>query len=357
MKIVLKCTLADIGTKVGVSAATVSMALRNNPRISLQTRTLVRKAAKSLGYRPDPLLSALVARRGRGQGARTFSNLAVLVDDRWELQGGAHEWLDPALEGMRSACLHLGYGMDVLYLEKDLGGLNKPDRLLYARGIRGLILPSLLEGHLKLKLDWDRYAVVTLGSPPSNLAFHRVGTDFYAGMGVVCTKLAKLGYRRVGLAHSYRMESSHRFEWLASLSKEIHVTPKRLDPVPPHLPVRFSKESYLRWIKKHKPECVISSEPKSYTYLKEAGIRVPEDIGVVSLATSRIPEMISGIAINYGLIGDICIMQLHGLLLRGESGVPSQQQETLICANWIDRNTVRKKTRAFPGHGEIQNRR
>lgn len=340
MKPFLKCTLADIGAKAGVSTATVSMALRNNPRISLRTRALVQETAKSLGYWPDPLLSALVARRHRGHTTRTLANLAVIVDDKWKRDVLAGEWLDPALEGMRSACLHLGYGLDVLYLEEDFGNLHNPDRFLDARGIRGLVFPSLPNGHLKLNLDWSRYAIITLGSPPSNIAFHRVGTDFYAGMGVVCSELSKLGYRRVGLAHSYSRESSHRFEWLASLCKETHVIPKRLVPVPPHLPACFSKDTYIRWIKKHKPECVISSEPESLSYLKEAGIRVPEDIGVVSLATSRLPESISGLSIDYGLIGDICIMQLHGLLVRGESGVPSQQQETLICANWIDRNTV-----------------
>lgn len=336
------CTLADIGKKIGVSTATVSMALRDNPRISRDTRARVKKTAKSLGYRPDPLLSALVARKNRDRTSRTFANLAVIIDDRWRRQPHAGEWVDLVLAGMRVSCSHLGYELAVFYLEKDFANLSDPDRFLYARGIRGLIIPSLLEGDSKLHLDWDRYAIVALGAHPTSHGFHRIGTDFFAGMGIVCSELAKLGYQRIGLAHSYQMESTHRFEWLGSLSKEIHMKPKRFTPVPPHLPSVFSKDSYLRWIEKHKPECVISNEPESLSCLKEAGLRVPADIGFVSLSTTRPSEKISGMVTDYAMLGDISIMQLHGLLLRGESGMSLRQQETLICPTWTHWDTVRK---------------
>jgi LacI family transcriptional regulator len=338
----IRCTLADIGKRIGLSISTVSLALRNNPRISRETRARVKKAAKSLKYRPDPLLSALVARKTPGRTTRTFANLGVIIDDRWSLQPHAGVWVDLVLAGMRGSCSRLGYALEVFYLEKDFGNLREPDRVLYARGIRGLIIPSFLEGAPKFKLDWDRYAIVALGGYPISHGFPRIGTDFFAGMGIVCSELAELGYERVGLAHSYQMESTHRFEWHGSLCKETQMKPKRLTPVPPHLPSVFSKDSFIRWIERHKPECVISNEPESLSYLKEAGLRVPKDIGFVSLSTTRFSEKITGLLTDYGLLGDLSIMQLHGLLLRGESGMSTQQQETLICQTWTERGTVRK---------------
>jgi len=335
------CTLADIAKKIGMSSATVSMALRNNPRISKKTRALVKKTAKSLGYHPDPLLSALAIRKRQSHTPRTFANLAFITDDRWRLQPNRGEWVDSVIGGMRECCSHLGYELDVFGM-KELLNLGDPDRILSARGIRGLVIPSLLKEDFKLQLDWDRYAVVAMGAHPTFHRFHRIGTDFFAGMGIVCSELARLGYRRVGLAHAYEIESNKRFEWLGALAKESYLVPQRIEPVPPHLPAAFTKDGYIRWIKTHKPECVISNEPLSLAYLKEAGIRVPEDIGYVALSTARHAEKVAGVIINNSVLGEIAIMQLHGLILRGESGASNPPKETLVCPMWTPWNTVRK---------------
>ena len=44
---------------------TVSLALRNHPRLPQDTRERIQKMAERLGYRPDPFLQALVAYRGK----------------------------------------------------------------------------------------------------------------------------------------------------------------------------------------------------------------------------------------------------------------------------------------------------
>lgn len=52
-------TRADVAKKAGVSVATVSFALRNDPRISGPTTRKVTKAAAQLGYRPSTLAQSL----------------------------------------------------------------------------------------------------------------------------------------------------------------------------------------------------------------------------------------------------------------------------------------------------------
>src|SRR4051812_49196466 len=56
-------TVRDIAEKAGVSAMTVSRALRKHPNISPATRAKVEKIAAQLGYRPNPLVSALMSYR------------------------------------------------------------------------------------------------------------------------------------------------------------------------------------------------------------------------------------------------------------------------------------------------------
>ena len=56
-------TLRDIGLKTGFHYSTVSLALRDHPRISDSTKQIIRDAAKGLGYQPDAMLSSLCAYR------------------------------------------------------------------------------------------------------------------------------------------------------------------------------------------------------------------------------------------------------------------------------------------------------
>src|SRR5688500_7570900 len=53
-------TLRAIAAQAGVTHATVSMAHRNHPRISLKTRQRVQRLARRLGYCPDPEVAKLM---------------------------------------------------------------------------------------------------------------------------------------------------------------------------------------------------------------------------------------------------------------------------------------------------------
>jgi LacI family fructose operon transcriptional repressor len=52
--------LQDIADRAGVCRATVSLALRNHPSLPLVTRTRIQDLARELGYRPHPLVAALM---------------------------------------------------------------------------------------------------------------------------------------------------------------------------------------------------------------------------------------------------------------------------------------------------------
>jgi len=56
-------TIRDIARKAGCHYSTVSLALRNHPRIPLRTQERIREIAGQLGYRTDAMLAALCAYR------------------------------------------------------------------------------------------------------------------------------------------------------------------------------------------------------------------------------------------------------------------------------------------------------
>ena len=62
-----KVTVRDIARECGVSATTVSLALRNHPRISKKTKEKVQAAARRMNYTGNPLVSALMTRLGQAR--------------------------------------------------------------------------------------------------------------------------------------------------------------------------------------------------------------------------------------------------------------------------------------------------
>ncbi|PAW77662.1 MAG: hypothetical protein B9S32_10310 [Verrucomicrobia bacterium Tous-C9LFEB] len=335
------CTQADVAKLAGVSVGTVSMALKKDARILPTTQARVQRAARQLGYRPDPMLSALVARRFFHSSRKALSNLALIVDDRW-YKANDTQWIDVILDGMRKACSQHGYSLEILQWHRDLLQSKQPDKLLRSRGIRGLAILSTTDGKLPLKLDWNKYAVVALGRQPANHLFHRVGPDFFASMDLACMKLAEMGYRRVGLVNDMATETRYRYEWIGSIVKESYIRPPRVEVVPPHLPDDFDKDEFFRWVKHYQPDCVIANYPTLRRIFEEGGWKVPRDIGLALLTQYQLDDSFTSVIHDSERIGMACIDLLHNLLMRGETGQPETLTETLIYPTWREAKTTRR---------------
>ncbi len=337
-------TLQDVGRLAGVTATSASLALRNDPRISPATKARIMAAAKKLGYVPDPLLSALVARRGRQRKPHTLANMAALLDDGWLHHDGG--WLEPLYQGMTRACEQLGYHLDILNIQRDLLSLPKPDQLLYSRGIRGLVILPLYHAHLTLKLDWNRYSFVSIGNPLENLVSHRTGTHLFAAMTLACEKLRKFGYRRVGLAHPLRFERRISYEWHGSLCKEALTHPDFM-VVPPYLPEEFDTTAFVAWIRQHQPECLLTNCPTPIRHvLEQNGWKVPRDIGIVALSRNyNSTQHFSGVAQHLDLTAEGAVRYVHQLILKGETGMPAVPSDIRIAPDWYDGDTIRRRRR------------
>ena len=63
-----KTTIYDIAKKLNITAATVSRALNNNPKISLATRELVQKTAAKMNYEQNKVALALKSGKSNNVG-------------------------------------------------------------------------------------------------------------------------------------------------------------------------------------------------------------------------------------------------------------------------------------------------
>src|SRR6185312_16192999 len=65
-----KTTLQEVADRAGVHRSTVSLALRDHPRISESVRRKIQSLAQQLGYRINPLVSALMQSRRSGRAVK-----------------------------------------------------------------------------------------------------------------------------------------------------------------------------------------------------------------------------------------------------------------------------------------------
>jgi LacI family transcriptional regulator len=81
--------LREIARCLGLSHVTVSLALRDSSRVSASTKERIKKAANDMGYRPDPMLTALAAYRSSKSPAAIHSVVAWINawEDPEELRG------------------------------------------------------------------------------------------------------------------------------------------------------------------------------------------------------------------------------------------------------------------------------
>lgn len=125
-------TLKDIAKACGVDVSTVSRALRDDPRVKIETRDGVSKAARELGYQPNFAARSLVAGKTRCV---------------WSLMSSPHNTLERGPVTFAGESL-LSYGYDLL-LAPYYGKPDVYDRLLrrLSQGVAdgALIFTSFVE--------------------------------------------------------------------------------------------------------------------------------------------------------------------------------------------------------------------
>lgn len=107
-------SLATIAAAAGLSRNAVSLALRNSPEIAPSTRARVQALAEKMGYRPNPLVTALMSQLTRGR-SRWRATIAC-IDLRPEAYAvQRNPILLPAIRGIERRAQSLGFSLDWHY--------------------------------------------------------------------------------------------------------------------------------------------------------------------------------------------------------------------------------------------------
>ncbi len=337
-------TMTQIAERVRVSQSTVSLALRDDSRIKPETRELVKKAAEEMGYRRDPALSALIAYRTRTRAPRDYGKIAVLHDAEreWPRFG---QGLKQTVEGIREQAGRLGYEIELFRVTGDKEENRKLSRLLYYRGIRGVIITSVRMA--ELFLEWEHFSTIALGEYFSKPQLNRVAPDHEWLFRTTYQELRKLGYKRIGYCNARVSEERKHQIYLGAYLKCLYMDGMAVEKSPPFYYEENEEWSPLPWLERHGFDAVMVMVPHYFLQrLKGSNYRVPKELGVAGFTLPKDGENahVAGHALDYGRIGEVAVDFLQTALLQGRRGVPEKNEHynVIIRGAWRPGKTVRK---------------
>lgn len=336
--------MKTIAAQAGVTQATVSMCLADNPRIPVATRARIRAVADRLGYRPNPYVSALMRVRRQGRANREMPVIALV--NAYESAVAWRRTAPPTvrlmLEGAVERAALRGYRTQEFWLHQDGMSVERFSGMLHARGIHGLLLGPLSYGASFPDLKWEHFAAVWLGVPLPALTITTVCNDHYFSALQVVRECHRRGYRRPGLVILRHHRARFHGRWDGGLMVGQHL----LEGVKPAGTLLLDNWDDLAavaaWLKREKPDVIVSpSADVLLPHLRRIGWRVPQDIGLASLACPAPEHTCSGIWQNGALIGATGMDTLISMLERNERGLPAQAHTVMIEGIWNPGRTLR----------------
>jgi LacI family transcriptional regulator len=331
-------TLQDIADELGLSRSAVSYALRGQPNIPEETRARVREAAARLGYRPNPMVSALMSYQRATRSPQRPVSLAFVADfsrkSDWHLY-----FSENLLPGIESRAAFHGYKVDNFWTRDGLG-IERLNRAIYQRNIPGVIVAPLRSAHGHLRLEWQQFASVTIGYSLARPEIHRVITHHFRGMRQIIRELRRKGYRRLGLAIIESHDSRVENQWSAAFDMKGQGIDASKFIVKPE---SWGAARFTEWFFTHRPEVIIGSDPLVIGWLRKVGYRVPKNVGFVNLYCADPDGEYAGLYHNAAAIGGVAVDAVVSMIHRNERGIPERPQTILLHPKWVEGRTLLDK--------------
>lgn len=326
-----------IAFEAGCSVMTVSLALRNHPRISASTRKHVREVASRLGYRPNPMVSALMSHIGSARPIHYQANLAFLAYRQlWN-----QEWISSDLySGVLERAKELGFLIDEFWLDAKDGSPERLKKVLHSRNIHGVVVAPLPESGSLEAIHWKNISSVAIGNSLVTPRLHRVTHHQFHGMQLVVETLRKKGYRRIGLALEEFVDEKVEHTWTSCVTGcQFRWPPKERVPIliGDHSPAKMHI-----WVSRHRPDVVVGIDG-AIDALLQAGFSVPGDVSFAHLSLPSTPFArlkLSGLDQNWRIAAAAAVDLVVAQIYRNEQGIPTEPKTIMVEGRWVEGRTT-----------------
>jgi LacI family transcriptional regulator len=218
--------------------------------------------------------------------------------------------------------------------------------MLQARGISGLVVADLAMVEA-VKADLAHYAVVAIGHGSLNAPFNRIVPDYQHDLRMTFDRLLELGYRRIGLHQTpYQMMITEGGQYAAYRLMQDRLPQADRLPVFNELTLKGDRARQLgalvAWLRESRVEALLINHTRLLKELVQAGLRVPEELGIVHLGHGEpAASDIAGIQHPVDHYGKATIDLLSTELLRNEQGLPPFPMKIALSGSWRAGRTLR----------------
>lgn len=281
-----RATLSDVARAAKVAKSTASLAFSTPDRVAPDTVRRVKTAAKELGFHPNPIAQSLKSRRG--------AMIGLLIRDLENpLFAAVLALAQNAADQMNSLLLTATSEGDP---KKELAILEQFERL----NIKGVILTSAgTDSAHAARLNKMELDIVTLDLRLPDLNAHHIGLDNAQAAAVLTRHLLDYGHQHIamltGSSGVYTAEERARGFERTMQHAGLDVGPQDV------IYADFSgKKAYLAakdlLARPDRPTAIVTANSficaSVLRAIKEAGLRCPEDISLVSVDKLPYSEII-----------------------------------------------------------------
>lgn len=333
--------LKDIAGRTGYSTNTVSLALRDSPRIPEPTRELIHRAARDLNYLPNQIAKSLVSRETKTIGL-------VLTD----LSNPA---LTHTAQTIELALSDLGYGTLFATSNNTLADEIRAIEMFRARQVDGmLIYPT---SHRQLdhirSLRQSNYPIVLLVGDP-DAGIDAVCMDEQRGAYKATTHLIEQGHRRIGLidgARAYGNREKHDGFCQALADAGISLDESLAVMSPGRSVARGYEAAETMLSRPERPTALLASNDSlaigALHWCLKHGLGVPDDLAIIGFDNiefaAHASTPISSVDYPAGLLSRGAIDRL--MLLIAASGPLPEAQVSMIDPDLVLRESTLGRAR------------
>lgn len=339
-------TQKDIAQHAGVHPSTVSLALNGSDEISPKVRQRLRDLAVQMGYKKNPLVSALMDIR----------RIREPIRPGWAYIGGSassgkydnqiQQKRRKLCRGVAERAEQLGYSLDYISLKPKDATQSQFESILSRADLGGFAIESGIVEYASENFPWERYSCVIVdGIRSKKPVFHHVAEDYYTNAEIAVKELYCLGYKRTGFVLSCtRVDDHTASRWLAGyLGCQYMAEPEPRVPPFSFCPNEDSFGLFSAWFRKHRPDVLLAAPAveQILSWLTRMDLDVPREVGLVSLADGAFRDVVAGVYCDPFHTGGLAAEVLAGMIRRKEAGIPQYPQLVLYKGRWSRGLTVR----------------
>ena len=338
--------MAMIAAKAGVSKNTVSLALRGDAQIPPVTRRRIERIAAKLGYVKNPVVAHLMAELRKTRPATGYRQTIALLNAHSDAAAFTkHPTIPAYVAGCRRRGEAQGYRFDEFWLhDPELDGA-KLNRILRARGIRGVIVVGLMKTSdlpVRFLETWEQHTCVVTGVRTRNPTLSFCCVDHHALVMDACSRAFQLGYRRPALVvdeHIDRLVDG-RFSAGMGVGQQMLTEGQRVPAFYAVEDARKDTRLFKEWFERHRPDVILTLYTVVRRWLGELGLEVPRDVGLIQLERARGSLDWAGMDQHNDLTGEAAVDMLVSLMQNNETGVPLYPRAMLVSGSWTEGATA-----------------